>query len=112
MPPSRSEGQNKLLSSLGLCARAGALIFGTPMVCEAMRQGGKKQPRLVLEAADTSENTHKKLTDKCTYYGVRHVRLAATGEELAAALGKSATLAAVAVCDEQMCRMLEKHWNS
>lgn len=112
MPGSKGEGQNTLLSSLGLCARAGTLIFGTPMVCEAMRQGGKKQPKLVLEAADTSENTHKKLTDKCTYYGVRHIRLANTGGELAAALGKSATLAAVAVCDENMCRMLEKHWNS
>lgn len=106
MPQSRSDGSAKLLSSLGLCARAGALVYGTPMVCEALRAGGKKQPLLVLEAADTSEATHKKLTDKCTFYGVRHVRLPVGGDALAAALGKSAVLAAVAVCDESLCRML------
>lgn len=102
-PPAR----DKLLLSLGLCARAGALIYGTPMVCEAMRTGGKKKPLIVLETADTSDNTHKRLTDKCTHYGVRHVRLPYTGGTLAAALGKSASLAAVAVCDESFCRMLE-----
>lgn len=94
-----------LLSSLGLCARAGALIYGTPMVCEALR--AKRRPYLVLEASDTSEGTHKRLTDKCRFYNVRHVRLSYTGAELAAAVGKSATLAAVAVCDEQLCRMLD-----
>jgi ribosomal protein L7Ae-like RNA K-turn-binding protein len=94
-----------LLSSLGLCARAGALVFGTPMVCEALR--ATKRPYLVLEAADTSEGTHKRLTDKCTFYGVRHVRLPYSAGELAAAVGKSATLAAVAVRDEQLCRMLD-----
>ena len=94
-----------LLSSLGLCARAGALVFGTPMVCEALRSA--KRPYLVLEAADTSDGTHKRLTDKCSFYHVRHVRLAFTGGELAAAVGKTATLAAVAVRDEQLCRMLE-----
>jgi ribosomal protein L7Ae-like RNA K-turn-binding protein len=94
-----------LLSSLGLCARAGALIYGTPMVCESLR--ADKRPYLVLEACDTSEGTHKRLTDKCTFYGVRHVRLAYTAVQLAAAVGKSAALAAVAIRDEQLCRMLE-----
>ena len=109
MPQSKSEAQDKLLSSLGLCARAGALVYGTPMVCEAMRASDKKRPQLVLEAADTSDNTHKKLTDKCNYYHVRHVRLPHTGQTLAAALGKSSVLAAVAVCDESLCRMLDAH---
>ena len=109
MPQSKPDANATLLSSLGLCARAGALVFGTAMVCDAMRAGGKKRPRLVLEACDTSQATHKKLTDKCTFYGVRHVRLPATGEALAAALGKSAVLAAVAVCDDNLCRMLDGH---
>ena len=108
MPENEKAAQDKLLSSLGLCARAGALVFGTPMVCEALRCG-KKKPRLVLEASDTSDNTHKKLTDKCSHYGVRHHRLPYTGAVLGAALGKSGTLAAVAVCDDNLCRMLDAH---
>ena len=32
--------EKKFLSSLGLCARAGKVIFGVPMICEAMKKGG------------------------------------------------------------------------
>lgn len=99
----------KLLLSLGLCARARALIYGVPMICDALRKGGKISPLLVLEAADTSENTHKRLTDKCSYYNTRHARLLCTGEELAAAVGKSATIGAVAVTDENFVKLIEKN---
>ena len=33
--------EKKLLGALGLCSRARKLIFGVPMICEAMRGGGK-----------------------------------------------------------------------
>ena len=101
--------QQKLLGSLGLCARARKIIFGVPMICEAMRKGGKNFPLLIIEAADTSENTHKKIADKAAYYKVRTVRLKCDGATLASALGKTSSLAAVAVTDEQMCRMVEKY---
>ena len=101
--------ERKLLSSLGLCARAGKLIFGVPMICDALRGRGKKMPLLVFEAADTSENTHKRIADKTEFYGVRTVRLQCDGATLASALGKTSSLAAVAITDEQMCRMAEKY---
>ena len=106
---SREEKEARLLGAVGLCVRAGKVIFGTPMVCEAMRRGGKQAPVLVLEAADTSDNTHKRLCDKCTFYRVRHVRLSCDGQRLAAAVGKTGVLAAVAVTDEQMSRMAEAY---
>ncbi len=104
-----SDSTQKLLSALGLCQRAGKTVVGTPMVCEAMRKGGKCAPVLVLESADTSDNTHKRLTDKCTFYSVRHVRLDCTSEELAHALGKSAVCSAVAITDKQMCVLVDKY---
>ena len=100
--------KSALLSCLGLCARARKLIFGVPMIVDSMR-GGKNLPILVLEAADTSENTHKRITDKCTHYGVEHVRLDVDGGTLAHAVGKSGSLAAVALCDKSMKEMLSKH---
>ncbi len=103
-----SEKDKKLLSTLGLCRRAGKLIFGVPMIVEAMRKG-KKTPQIVLEASDTSEVTHKKITDKTTYYKVRTVRLNCDGATLASALGKTSSLAAVAVCDSDMVKMIEKY---
>lgn len=100
--------EKKMLSALGLCVRAGRVIFGVPMICEAMR-GGAKAPALVLSAADVSENTLKKITDKCNFYGVKHIRLGCGGETLAAALGKTSFLAAVAITDSNMSMMVEKY---
>lgn len=99
---------SRLKSNLGLCARARALIFGTPMVCEALR--GNKPPCLVLEAGDSSENTHKRLTDKCNYYHIQHIRLPITGGELGAAVGKSSTVAALAITNEQLCKPVLAAW--
>ena len=101
--------EKKLLSALGLCVRAGKVIFGVPMICDAMRRGGVGRPIIVFEACDTSENTHKRITDKCDFYKVRHIKLGCDGATLAAALGKTSSLAAVAVNDEKMSGMTEKY---
>ena len=95
---------DKTLLALGICAKARRLICGTPMICEALR--GRNKPFLVVEASDNSENTAKRLRDKCSFYGVRIVRLRADGGELAGAVGKSGRVAAAAVTDEQLCRLV------
>lgn len=101
--------EKKLLSALGLCVKAGKVLFGVPMICEAARRGGDKAPALVLSAADTSDNTHKKITDKCEYYKIKHIRLECSGETLAAAVGKTSFIGAVAITDKNMCMMVEKY---
>lgn len=95
----------KLLSTLGLCARAGALVYGTDNVCDALRRG---RVCLVIEAEDSSQNTHKKLTDKCTYYNIEHRVISASASALGAALGRSGLLAAVGITDESLKRAVEK----
>lgn len=99
--------EKKLLMTLGLGARAGALISGTELVCEALRSE-KKKPLLVIEASDTSENTHKRLNDKCTFYSVRIERIGVSAAELGHAIGKSSSSAAVGVTDAGICRAIEK----
>lgn len=98
--------QAKLMSTIGLCARARKLVMGTPMVCEALRKGGKIPILAVLEASDTSANTHGKLVSKCAYYQKPLYRLPVTTEELAHAIGKSAAVAAVGVTDSDLLRAL------
>ena len=105
----QSDPARRLLSCLGLCVRAGKVIFGVPQIVEAMRRGGANAPVTVFEAADTSENTHKRIADKCSYYKVRHVRLVFSSAELSDAVGKSSSVAAVAVSDENFYKLLEKH---
>ena len=106
--------EKNLLGVVGLCRGAGKTVLGTDMVCEYLRKRGNKSKSgdkidtLVLEASDTSENTHKKISDKCIYYNVKHIRLSATCEILGKAVGKRAT-AAVAITEPNFCRaILEK----
>jgi ribosomal protein L7Ae-like RNA K-turn-binding protein len=94
----------KVLQALGLCARARGLIFGTPMVCEALR--AKQKPRLVVEASENSPNTSKRIFDKCAFYGVDLLRIEADGEALARAVGKSGRVAVVAITDPNLCRLV------
>lgn len=99
----------RILGSLGLCSKAGKLIFGVPMIIEAMQKG--KNVLLVLEAGDTSDNTHKKISDKCNFYQVEKIQLDIDGGALASAVGKSSTLAAVAITDEGFYKMVSKYFD-
>lgn len=96
----------RALGLIGLAVRAGKVIFGTPMVCDAMRAG--KKMYLVIEACDSSENTHKRINDRSTYYGIACVRMDVGTEQLAHALGKSGDLAVVAVTDQGMAQAILK----
>ena len=90
----------KLLGVIGLCRGAGKAIVGVPMICEV-------RDVIVIEASDTSENTHKKISDKCAYYKVERVQITSSCEELGRALGKSA-VAAVAIADGGFCVAIRK----
>ena len=100
----KSRDLAKTLNALGLSARARGLILGTPMICDALQS--PRKPRLVVCASDNSENTAKRLSDRCAFYGVPTVMLECDGERLAHAVGKTARLAAVAVSDENLCRLV------
>ncbi|MBR3893660.1 MAG: ribosomal L7Ae/L30e/S12e/Gadd45 family protein [Clostridia bacterium] len=97
---------DRLLHALGLCAKARRLVVGTPMICEALR--GKSKPYLVIAAGDNAANTQKKLADKCAFYRVPLVEIPMEGETLGNAVGKHTKVAAVAITDEQLCRLVEQ----
>ena len=97
--------RQKLLSALGLCRKAGKLICGTPLICDALRSAQK--PCAVIMASDNSENTQKKLSDKCAFYGVELIVLSLSGDALSGAIGKSGRISAVAVTDENLYRLLK-----
>ena len=102
----KTEALQKTLNALGMCAGARKLVIGTPMICEAMRK--PKKPYLVVCANDNAENTAKKLSDKSTFYGVPMVTIPIDGERLAAAVGKQKRVAAVAVTDENLSRLVNQ----
>ena len=101
-----AEKNTKLLGLLGLCMRARGLVCGTQMICDTLKES--KPVFMVLMAKDVSENTGKRICDRCRYYGVRLENTDVTVNELAHALGKSGELAAVAVTDKNFASGLEK----
>ena len=101
---------DKLLLALGLCARARGLVYGTPMVCEALR--AKQKPKLVVEAGGNSQNTSKRIADKCSFYGVRQITLPTDCEQLALTVGKrGAAVAAVGITEEHLATAIEELYN-
>ncbi|TVY10616.1 YlxQ family RNA-binding protein [Paenibacillus cremeus] len=94
---------NKFFSNLGLAQRAGKIVSGEEMVIEAVRQG---EAKLVIVAEDASDNTYKKLNDKCSYYQVPIHRFGLR-DQLGASIGKE-TRVVVAVTDAGFARMLLK----
>ncbi len=97
--------KDSLLSVIGLCFRARQLTVGAAMVCDAVADGSAL---LVIEACDTSANTHKRLCDKCSFYKVRLVKIKESCEALACAIGKDGPVASVAVKDKNFLTAIEK----
>lgn len=91
---------------LGLAARAGKLVYGTPMVCEALKE--KKNVYYVFRAKGASENTNKRISDRCAYYGVTLVDIELDIAEFGRRLGKSGELAAVALTDVGFAEGIKK----
>ncbi|WP_276352458.1 L7Ae/L30e/S12e/Gadd45 family ribosomal protein [Cohnella caldifontis] len=96
---------NKALSRLGLAMRAGKLVTGEETVLKAIRAG---EAKLVVLAGDASENTGKKLADKCGSYGVPLVT-GFTRYELGWAVGKPERVM-FAVTDQGFADLIAGGW--
>ena len=92
--------------TIGLAAKAGKTVCGTPLICESLKAKGAKKCVLVLEGCDSSDNTHKRLSDKCAFYGTELVRLPIGMAELSDSVGKRSAVAAVGITDEGLARAI------
>ncbi|PLR69787.1 MULTISPECIES: YlxQ family RNA-binding protein [Bacillaceae] len=59
--------KHQWMSLLGLANRARKIVSGEELVIKEVRQSRAK---LVLLSSDASDNTAKKVTDKCSYYRI------------------------------------------
>ena len=75
--------ENRVISFLGLCMRAGRIISGQEACVDLVRQN---EAALVLMDAGASDNTRKRLTDACRSHDVALYEVSAG--TLGAAIGK------------------------
>ncbi|MDR1781666.1 MAG: ribosomal L7Ae/L30e/S12e/Gadd45 family protein [Bacilli bacterium] len=74
---------NNLLSVIGLAMKANKLVFGEKVILSIQ----KKQAQLVIISIDASDNTKKRLIDKCNYYGIDYLEMLSM-EDIFKATGK------------------------
>jgi ribosomal protein L7Ae-like RNA K-turn-binding protein len=92
---------NQWMSLLGLANRARKIISGEELTVKQIQSG---KARLILLSADASENTTKKITDKCNSYQVPY-KLVENRHLLGQAIGKEARVV-VAVLDEGFAKKM------
>jgi len=92
-----------ILNFIGLMNRAGALITGTDLVLNGIRSGKVK---MVLIDALVSDNTFKKITDKCKYYNVSYLKVP-TDAGLGLAIGNSNRMV-IGITDQNFVKALKE----
>ena len=98
---------DRILSLLGLCRRAGKLTLGFDLIAQSITDGSA---RLVVTASDISKSTGKKLGSLCEKSGVELLALARSKEELSLSLGRLCV--AASVCDSGFAAKLSQLINS
>lgn len=88
---------------LGLANRARKIVSGEELVITEIR---RRRAKLVLLAGDASQNTAKRVTDKCTYYSIPY-KIVENRFLLGQSIGKQARVA-VAVLDEGFAEKLKQ----
>ena len=74
---------NNVLSLLGLASRARKITSGETLIHDIRN----KKVYFVIIAADASDNTKKKIIDKCNFYKTDYV-VDGSSDDLSAAVGK------------------------
>ena len=97
---------NKLLSTIGICRKAGKTVVGVDAVCKRMREN--KDVFLVLAASGLSDNSRKKLSDKSSFYGVPVIYTEFDILTLGAAVGNKSGSACVGITDKGLADSIGK----
>lgn len=92
--------EQRFLNLLGIAMRAGKLISGEETTLNSVRSN---KVNLVIVASDVSQNTEKKMRDKCGSYETPII-VAFNKMELSHAIGKSRAI--IGVCDAGFSRKL------
>ncbi len=95
---------NKLLSMLGLAARAGRLVSGVQAVEIALKKGDCK---LVIIDEDASQNAKKQITDACDHKKTPFIMVSASS--LGDAIGKPGRMIAAVTDDSFAGRIHQLH---
>ncbi len=93
---------------LGIARKAGQLVMGTELVMKALA-GKNPQIHMVLASSGASNNTKKRISDRCSYYNVTQYTIPQTPDELSRLLGKSCTVCCIGITDQGFAEGLKRY---
>lgn len=93
---------NNCLNTLGLAARARKVVTGETLIAKIR----SNEVQFVIIASDASDNSKKKITDKCTSYKIDYV-ITSSIDELSSAIGKKNRVA-VGIQDAGFAKILKE----
>ncbi len=91
---------DKVYSLIGLAYKANKVLYGV----KAMDAIKKRKCYLVVLSDDASDNTKKKVNDKCAYYQIP-VKSNVSKEQLSKSIGKD-NIVMVAICEEGFAKSI------
>ena len=94
---------SKYLGTIGLAARAGAIVYGETLINDI--RGSKVS--LVLVAKDAGPSNKKKIMDKCNSFNVRCIEIS-TKEELSIASGKM-NVSAIGITNQKIAKKINEN---
>ncbi len=93
---------------LGIARKAGRTVIGTDLVMKALT-GGNPKIYIVLASDGASDNTKKRIYDRCTYYQVERYTIPQTPSELSHLLGKTSSVCCIGITDSGFAEGLKRY---
>ena len=95
--------KEKFLSMLGFSRRAGKVLIGTPLVTSSLPSGKVK---IVYYTVDASDNTKKRINDKCKFYNVKCIMAEIPSDVIGKMVGMNAPVCVIGVTDDNFSKQL------
>lgn len=95
---------NKSLNTLGICKCAGKISYGETLLKDIKN----KKICLVVVANDASDNSKKKIIDKCTFYKCEYL-VCLDKESITKAIGRIDLVSAVGIKDHNLSKKFKEN---
>ena len=95
---------NKVLSTLGMCACARKISYGETLLKDIK----SKKVYYVVVASDASDNSKKRIADKCNYYKCEYI-IALDKDSMSKAIGRIDLVSAVGIKDFNLVKKLKEN---
>ena len=97
---------NKALNTIGICKCANKLSYGEILINDIR----KNLVSIVVICTDTSDNSKKRIMDKCHYYNCEYV-VAFTQDEVKKVLARVDPVSAIGIKDNNLAKKFKENIN-